>query len=130
LTERSHCRLKTKGLVISDKGVSVKTSRRFDQEDYVDATQRYYPPLLYDTVGLLGSFFRNRGFIKAMGAASFGKADPNSSPPTPSSMSPSSPPHSQAGFAMKRKSSSSSAEEKKKGIFGIRKGFSATKEKN
>lgn len=33
--------LKTRGLTISDKGVSIKTSKRFDREDYVDATQRY-----------------------------------------------------------------------------------------
>ncbi|KAJ8473761.1 hypothetical protein ONZ45_g4987 [Pleurotus djamor] len=30
-----------KGLVISDKGMSVKTSKRFDREDYVDATQSH-----------------------------------------------------------------------------------------
>ena len=40
---------------ISDKGVSVKTTSRFNREDYVDATQR--------------------GFIKAMGAASFGTTE-------------------------------------------------------
>ncbi|KAF4588062.1 hypothetical protein EYR38_010023 [Pleurotus pulmonarius] len=33
--------LANKGLHISDKGMSVKTSKRFDREDYVDATQRY-----------------------------------------------------------------------------------------
>ena len=32
--------LKTKGLDISDKGVSIKTQKRFDRENYVDATQR------------------------------------------------------------------------------------------
>ncbi|KAJ7929096.1 hypothetical protein B0H13DRAFT_1703708 [Mycena leptocephala] len=32
--------LKTKGLHITDKGVAVKTSKRFDREDYQDATQR------------------------------------------------------------------------------------------
>ncbi|KAG2749368.1 hypothetical protein P692DRAFT_20833218 [Suillus brevipes Sb2] len=32
--------LQTKGISISDKGVSIKTSRRFDRENYVDATQR------------------------------------------------------------------------------------------
>lgn len=35
------CSLANKGLHVSDKGVSVKTSKRFDREDYVDATQRY-----------------------------------------------------------------------------------------
>jgi hypothetical protein len=33
-------RLKNKGWNVSDKGVSVKTSQRFNREDYVDATQR------------------------------------------------------------------------------------------
>lgn len=32
--------LQNKGLTVSDKGVSVKTDRRFGREDYVDATQR------------------------------------------------------------------------------------------
>ncbi|KAF7297297.1 hypothetical protein MIND_00962900 [Mycena indigotica] len=32
--------LKTKGVHITDKGVAVKTSKRFGREDYVDATQR------------------------------------------------------------------------------------------
>ncbi|KAJ7047851.1 hypothetical protein C8F04DRAFT_24049 [Mycena alexandri] len=45
--------LKTKGVHITDKGVSVKTSKRFDREDYVDATQR--------------------GIMKTMNASSFRK---------------------------------------------------------
>ncbi|KAL5480293.1 hypothetical protein ACEPAI_1563 [Sanghuangporus weigelae] len=45
--------LKDRGLIISDKGVSVRTSSRYSREDYVDATQR--------------------GFIKAMNAATFNK---------------------------------------------------------
>ncbi|KAF8876783.1 hypothetical protein CPB84DRAFT_1795608 [Gymnopilus junonius] len=45
--------LKTKGLDISSSGVSIKTSKRFDREHYVDATQR--------------------GIVKAIGAASFRK---------------------------------------------------------
>ena len=48
-------RLKERGIHVSDKGVSVKTSSRFNREDYIDATQR--------------------GFIKSMSAASFGTAD-------------------------------------------------------
>jgi hypothetical protein len=36
---RTHS-LKSRGLDISKEGVSVKTFRRFDREDYVDATQR------------------------------------------------------------------------------------------
>ncbi|KAF9233110.1 hypothetical protein BU15DRAFT_15243, partial [Melanogaster broomeanus] len=31
--------LESKGIRISDKSVSVKTQKRFDREDYVDATQ-------------------------------------------------------------------------------------------
>ncbi|KAJ3833864.1 hypothetical protein F5878DRAFT_385266 [Lentinula raphanica] len=45
-------RLKEKGYEISNQGMSVKTSKRMNREDYVDATQR--------------------GIIRAMGAASFG----------------------------------------------------------
>ncbi|PPQ74754.1 hypothetical protein CVT26_005051, partial [Gymnopilus dilepis] len=58
--ESTKASLKSKGLDISSTGVSVKTSRRFDREDYVDATQR--------------------GIIKAMGAASFRKNAAASSP--------------------------------------------------
>ncbi|KAG2155255.1 uncharacterized protein EDB93DRAFT_1101827 [Suillus bovinus] len=32
--------LQDRGISISDKGVSIKTSKRFDRENYVDATQR------------------------------------------------------------------------------------------
>ncbi|KAJ7058054.1 hypothetical protein C8F01DRAFT_305577 [Mycena amicta] len=32
--------LKTKGVHITDKGVAVKTSKRYDREDYVDSTTR------------------------------------------------------------------------------------------
>jgi len=53
--------LKSKGLDISGEGISVKTSRRFDRGDYVDATQR--------------------GFIKAMSASSFGSTTPDSPGP-------------------------------------------------
>jgi len=81
--------LKTKGVHITDKGVSVKTSKRFDREDYVDATQR--------------------GIVKAMGASSFGKrtdSDNHLSPPslksTPSSSS---------------SITSTDGEKKKKGLF-------------
>ena len=48
-------RLKSRGVNISDKGVSVKTTSRFNREDYLDATQR--------------------GVIKAMSAASFGPGE-------------------------------------------------------
>lgn len=43
--------LKTRGLTISDKGVSIKTSKRFDREDYVDATQRYVAIHVSDNLG-------------------------------------------------------------------------------
>lgn len=46
--------LNNRGIAISDKGVSVKTNKRFDRSDYVDATQR--------------------GFIKALGSSTFGPA--------------------------------------------------------
>ncbi|KAI0327859.1 hypothetical protein GY45DRAFT_1338507 [Cubamyces sp. BRFM 1775] len=45
-------KLKTKGVNVSKHGVSVKTNKRYDREDYLDATQR--------------------GFIKAMKASSAG----------------------------------------------------------
>ncbi|KAJ7477235.1 hypothetical protein B0H11DRAFT_1917179 [Mycena galericulata] len=81
--------LKTKGLHITDKGVSVKTSKRFDREDYVDATQR--------------------GFVKAVNASSFRKGGADSTEhlsPTPLKSSPSS---SSIG--------STDGEKKKKGLF-------------
>jgi len=87
-------RLESKGLHITDSGVSVKTDKRFDREDYVDATQR--------------------GVIKAMGATSFGKVDEKGNhvqmpSPTPSR-------HSSIG-----KHSGAGGEEKKS-RFGLRKG--------
>ena len=33
--------LKTKGLNVSQTGISVKTSKRFDREEYMEATRRY-----------------------------------------------------------------------------------------
>jgi len=53
--------LKSKGLTISKQGVSVKTSRRFERSDYVDATRR--------------------GFVKAYGASSFGNNTQNVASP-------------------------------------------------
>ena len=60
--------LKRQGVDISDHGVKVKTNKRFDREDYVDATQR--------------------GIIKAMGAASFRRGDETSNPGSPSGSVP------------------------------------------
>lgn len=43
--------MKAKGVHITDKGLSVKTSKRFDREDYVDATQRcVYMPRIVATL--------------------------------------------------------------------------------
>ncbi|KAJ3919576.1 hypothetical protein F5877DRAFT_2536, partial [Lentinula edodes] len=61
-------RLKEKGYEISDKGMSVKTSKRMNREDYVDATQR--------------------GLIRAMGASSFG-SNIDGTAQSPASTSPS-----------------------------------------
>ncbi|GLB42855.1 hypothetical protein LshimejAT787_1203040 [Lyophyllum shimeji] len=52
--------LKSRGMTISQQGVSIKTSKRFDRADYVDATQR--------------------GFVKAYEASTFGSNSNNSSP--------------------------------------------------
>jgi len=52
-------KLKSQGYNISDKGVEVHTEKRFNHEDYVDATQR--------------------GLLKAMGASTFGKANSDGS---------------------------------------------------
>jgi len=82
--------LKSKGLDISEHGVKVKTDGRFDREQYVDATQR--------------------GMIKAMGAASFGKSTPDGSPVTA--------PKPLASRQISSTSTTSTSEkEKKKGFF-------------
>ncbi|KAJ6543920.1 hypothetical protein B0H19DRAFT_290562 [Mycena capillaripes] len=81
--------LKTKGVHITDKGVSVKTSKRFDREDYVDATQR--------------------GIVNVVNASSFRKgaadsgSDPHLSPPLKSSPSSSSSVTSGDGEKKKKK---------------------------
>ncbi|KAF9449358.1 hypothetical protein P691DRAFT_759138 [Macrolepiota fuliginosa MF-IS2] len=109
--------LKTKGYDISNKGVSIKTSKRFDREDYVDATQR--------------------GMLKAMTATSFNRrADsmdgsapsPNSNfstPNTPASATSSA--FGQRPATMERADSnasvksSGSGEKKKRAFFGSKK---------
>jgi len=55
--------MKARGLTISRTGVSVKTSKRFDREDYVDATQR--------------------GLMKAVNASSFRHGDDGSHSTSP-----------------------------------------------
>ncbi|KAF9476131.1 hypothetical protein BDN70DRAFT_882844 [Pholiota conissans] len=53
--------LKSKGIDVTASGMSVKTSKRFGREDYVDATQR--------------------GVVKALQASSFGRSTSNESHP-------------------------------------------------
>ncbi|KAI0067447.1 hypothetical protein BV25DRAFT_1819786 [Artomyces pyxidatus] len=63
--------LREKGWTISDSGVSVKTSKRLNREDYIDATQR--------------------GIMKAMSASTFGNASVTNSPnnsPNPNTYTP------------------------------------------
>ncbi|RPD53555.1 hypothetical protein L226DRAFT_613846 [Lentinus tigrinus ALCF2SS1-7] len=52
--------LKNKGVDLSSHGLSVKTDKRFDREQYLDATQR--------------------GFIKALNASTAGNKDPDVEP--------------------------------------------------
>jgi len=92
--------LKNKGLHISGKGVSIKTSKRFDREDYVDATQR--------------------GFIKAMGASSFGRTDSTSGTPVSDRMS-------RQDSSSSIHSNGNSEDKKRKGMF--KRGLSGSKEK-
>ncbi|KIK58990.1 hypothetical protein GYMLUDRAFT_45015, partial [Collybiopsis luxurians FD-317 M1] len=96
-------KLKEKGYDISDKGLAVKTSKRMNREDYVDATQR--------------------GLIRAMGAASFrsNAADGSPTAPSPSSSGPllSAPSltHSNSSTSI----SSTSSEKKKRSFFSKKK---------
>ncbi|KAI5891796.1 uncharacterized protein SCHCODRAFT_01202170 [Schizophyllum commune H4-8] len=102
--ENTKAKLKDRGFDVSRGGVSVKTSGRIDRDDYIDATQR--------------------GFIKAMGAASFRKdAHPSPSAHGASgSVSGASGSVSGAGSSMERRDSGASlnSEEKKKrkSLFG------------
>ncbi|EDR02242.1 uncharacterized protein LACBIDRAFT_309891 [Laccaria bicolor S238N-H82] len=94
--------LKAKGLDISHTGVSVKTQKRFDREDYVDATQR--------------------GLVKVVNASSFRRGGA-SSDPTGSSPDISRPTKMDRQDSTSSVKSGSSGEEKKKkkGLFGSRK---------
>ena len=116
--------LKSKGLNITDQGVSLKTSKRYDREDYIDSTQRCVSINSHRFFAIQFLISPYRGFIKAMGAASFGTSDSNMS--TPSNSSTSLPP--------KRQDSASSIpgvgdekEKEKKGRFGMRRAFSGSK---
>jgi len=94
--------LQKKGLHITQSGVSVKTDRRFDREDYVDATQR--------------------GIIRAMGAASFRKVDEHGN-----HINGPTPPPSMSRQSSSSKLSGTHAPDEKKHLFGIRRGNSAAR---
>ncbi|KAG7087316.1 hypothetical protein E1B28_013293 [Marasmius oreades] len=86
-------KLKERGYDVSAGGVKVKTSKRFDRDDYVDATQR--------------------GFVKAMEASTFRKGGAQTTPRS-QSLGVDSPP------LVKRTTSSnsvSSEKSEKKGLF-------------
>ena len=106
--------LKTKGLDVSHTGISVKTSKRFDHEEYMEATRRcVLSQLAYLFLLILSNFFFLRGLVKVAGASSFGK------PENATNVS------SQSVPRMERVSSDSSSiasqEKKKKGFFRSRK---------
>jgi len=90
--------LKKKGLLVTESGVSVKTDKRFDQEDYVDATQR--------------------GMLKAMSAASFGKVDEKGNHIQGTTPSPSASRHPSSS----KNSSTTTPSDEKKSRFGLRRG--------
>ncbi|PPQ91269.1 hypothetical protein CVT25_006212 [Psilocybe cyanescens] len=87
--------LKSRGLDVSASGVSVKTSKRFGREDYVDATQR--------------------GIVKAMGASSFRRNDSSS---TASATAPPQIQRTDSAASIRSTGSSSEEKKKKKSIFG------------
>ncbi|CDO70166.1 hypothetical protein BN946_scf185009.g17 [Trametes cinnabarina] len=70
--------LKIKGVNVSKHGVAVKTNKRYDREDYLDATQRSVPRLQWLSQTLIfplhncGFVMDRSGFIKAMKASSAG----------------------------------------------------------
>ena len=108
--------LKTKGLNVSHTGISVKTSKRFDHEDYMDATRRcVFSHLISSSrFAYLSTSNFLRGLVKVAGASSFGK------PENPTTLSPHEP------ISMERVPSDSSSitsqeKKKKKGIFRSRK---------
>ncbi|KAH8113136.1 hypothetical protein DFH11DRAFT_1878700 [Phellopilus nigrolimitatus] len=88
--------LKTKGYTISDKGVSVRTSKRLNREGYLDATQR--------------------GFIKAMGASSFKNSDNIDAPSAPVLG------RHDSNASVSSNGSAHSGEEKRKHRFSLKKG--------
>ncbi|KAI3615118.1 hypothetical protein WG66_016876 [Moniliophthora roreri] len=87
-------KLKEKGYDISSGGVKVKTQKRFNREDYVDATQRQ--------------------FVKAMEASSFRKGGAQDG-------SPGSSPKLEPPALLSRSSSSNSTSSDKKNFFSRKK---------
>jgi len=86
--------MKAKGVHITDKGLSVKTSKRFDREDYVDATQR--------------------GFVKAMNASSFRKGGAVNDSDSDGHLSP---PALKSSPSSASSTTSADGEKKKRGLF-------------
>ena len=117
----SHCHsLKTKGLNVSDKGISVKTSKRYDHADYMETTRRYVLSQLFFTSSLaylllLTPSTSLRGLVNIASASSFGKAK------DPASASASSHDLPSIERVSSDSSSIASQEKKKKGIFRSRK---------
>lgn len=82
-------RMKDKGYELSGKGVSIKTSKRFDRQDYIDATQRCVSssngtcwasaPVIVDN-GHLFYWLNYRNMIKTMTATSFNRRPDSQSP--------------------------------------------------
>ncbi|KAJ8090332.1 hypothetical protein PM082_018928 [Marasmius tenuissimus] len=104
--ENTKGKLKERGYDVSAGGVKVKTSKRFDREDYVDATQR--------------------GFVKAMEASSFRKGGSQNSTPvvpqrTPSLGVDSSPRLTREISSSSTGSRTSDKEKNVKGLFGRKK---------
>ncbi|KAG1824569.1 uncharacterized protein BJ212DRAFT_536376 [Suillus subaureus] len=66
--------LRNKGISISDKGVSIKMSKRFDREDYMDATQRGMIKVL-DASNLHPSSVDDPHHIKSKSSSDLSSAD-------------------------------------------------------
>jgi hypothetical protein len=98
---------KTKGLNVSQTGISVKTSKRFDHEEYMEATRRcvlFLSHLLSSSKPLI------RGLVKVAAASTFGKAENATTHDSP-----------KMNRVSSDSSSISSQEKKKKGLFRLRK---------
>lgn len=122
--------LKAKGLDISATGVAMRSNKKFDRQDYLDATQRYVlcmssftvaHPALSIHVHLrplrIAMKHTNRGIINVMEASSFRKnvSPDGSSPHPPTAVLERSSSH------MSTNSTSSIEKKKKKGLFSSKK---------